>query len=730
MTATAPSVNGNGVPHARLSAEHLADLRRSGLTVETIDAAGLYTERDAEIIGRQLNRKGPVHSLGPCLVFPFSADYVRFKPSTPFVKDGKARKYESPKGRPNRAYLPAGVREVAGDPAKPLFVTEGEKKSLKATQEGFPTVGLVGVYGWMKKREKDGNGKPIGPCELIPDLDAITWNGRQVYVVFDSDAVQNSQVRAAERSLAACLTSKGATVRIVRLPAASDGSKQGLDDYLVACGADELRKLIDASDVFEVGQVEIVEESDDPHRLARIEKLKHTDPAGRPLLRYWHSEWFRYRDGAYRRVPDDGIKNAFVSTIKSEFDRIAAAMAARAEKAKSETGNAKKVAPKKVKGGVVSDAMMALRSETYLSSSVQSPSWLYGDGPNPANLFVCRNAIVDLPSLVENKPDAVMSPTPALFVTNAADLDFTLKPSKPELWLKFLSEIFGDDKESPATLAEIMGYLLTCDTAQQKIFLFIGPPRAGKGVVSRITKKLIGEANCCNPTLGSLGTEFGLSPLLGKSLAIISDARLGGRSDMAIITERLLAISGEDGQDINRKFLPIAEGVKLPTRFLILSNELPRIADPSGALASRFIALRFRESFLGREDTQLEDKLTAELPSILWWAIDGWRRLRARGRFLQPASSKADVDELGDLSSPVRAFVRDRCKVDAQSKVNCSDLFDSWKSWCETQGRDKPGDAARFGRDLRAAVPTVQRSQKREGSIATWVYDGITVMPL
>ena len=51
---------------------------------------------------------------------------------------------------------------------------------------------------------------------------------------------------AAQR-LCAALGDKGAMPRIVELPAGPDGAKQGLDDYLVAHGADALRKLLMAA---------------------------------------------------------------------------------------------------------------------------------------------------------------------------------------------------------------------------------------------------------------------------------------------------------------------------------------------------------------------------------------------------------------------------------------------------------------------------------------------------
>jgi putative DNA primase/helicase len=89
-----------------------------------------------------------------------------------------------------------------------------------------------------------------------------------------------------------------------------------------------------------------------------------------------------------------------------------------------------------------------------------------------------------------------------------------------------------------------------------------------------------------------------------------------------VIVERLLSISGEDALTIDIKFRdPVT--CKLTTRLMLLSNELPRLSDASGALAGRFIALRLTESFYGREDLDLTQKLLTELPGILLWAIEG-----------------------------------------------------------------------------------------------------------
>ena len=134
-------------------------------------------------------------------------------------------------------------------------------------------------------------------------------------------------------------------------------------------------------------------------------------------------------------------------------------------------------------------------------------------------------------------------------------------------------------------------------------------------------------------------------------------------------------------------------------------NELFRLADASGALASRFILLMLTKSFYGQEDRNLTKKLMTELPGILNWSADGWVRLERRGHFQQPELAKEAVEQLEELASPIGAFVRECCDMGPAHCVAIDSLFLAWKGWCTEQGRDHPGTKASFGRDLKAAHP-------------------------
>ena len=111
-----------------------------------------------------------------------------------------------------------------------------------------------------------------------------------------------------------------------------------------------------------------------------------------------------------------------------------------------------------------------------------------------------------------------------------------------------------------------------------------------------------------------------------------------------------------------------------------MSNELPRLGDASGALAGRLILLRLTRSWFGKEDPRLFDRLRAGLPGILLWAAEGWRRVRDRGRFIQPKSAAKLVEEMEDLSSPVGAFVRERCRVAPGERVEANASLGNSKS--------------------------------------------------
>ena len=130
-------------------------------------------------------------------------------------------------------------------------------------------------------------------------------------------------------------------------------------------------------------------------------------------------------------------------------------------------------------------------------------------------------------------------------------------------------------------------------------------------------------------------------------------------------------------------------------------------------------------SFAGSEDRTLRSRLLREVSGILNWSIEGWQRLQARGYFIQPSSGQDLIDDLHDLSSPIKAFVRDACILGHEFEISIGEIFDLWETWCKENGRDHKGQKQTFARDLVSAFPNLKKKKSRIGSEREIRYVGI-----
>ena len=370
--------------------------------------------------------------------------------------------------------------------------------------------------------------------------------------------------------------------------------------------------------------------------------------------------------------PWDPAVNAFreydENTVKAELWRFL-------ERARRwTTGKAPSLVPFQPQRARVDDVFAGLCAVTNLPAFTEAPCWVDRDmSLEPSELLAFPNGTLDVRTRVLHPK------TPCFYTHNAVTFEYDAHPPEPTEFRTFLESLWTDersgaiDDQSIETLQEIFGCLLVGATKLQKIFMIIGPKRSGKGTIGRVLRQLLGQRNVCAPSLTSLGRSFGRQVLIDTTVAIISDARFKGR-DTAMVVEEFLSISGEDAKTISRKYLPDWTGM-LKTRFLLLTNELPGIEDESGALASRFIVLALKNSFYGREDPRLFDRLEPELPGILAWALDEWDRLDSRGYFVSPVASAGLIRQFEELNSPVGAFLDEYCEVGPKFEEAQSDMF-------------------------------------------------------
>ena len=234
----------------QLSANHLKQLRDgSGISDEVI------AERGYVSVTQRTTLRGYGFSVQQCTTVPGilipqhgtdgSNGRYTFKPDQPRVttskRSGKPReiKYENPKGQGLRLDCPPRCQKDLGNPAIELWITEGSKKADAGASHGLCIIALNGVNGFIGKNQ-------FGAVTALADWNYIALKGRIVNVCFDSDAVNVPEVRQALDRLVAFLNFKGAYVNVVYLPKADDGSKVGIDDYLLKHSVLDLQSLIQA----------------------------------------------------------------------------------------------------------------------------------------------------------------------------------------------------------------------------------------------------------------------------------------------------------------------------------------------------------------------------------------------------------------------------------------------------------------------------------------------------
>jgi hypothetical protein len=211
-----------------LHPQHSADLRKSGLTDETICLHKIRSVPPA-MIDLLLGFHAPRVKHAYLIPFPDPAggwrDYVKLKTfgddETTEVRgteieehrerwryNGGKRKYLVRRRSAPHLYfpIPTMLRVLKG--REPLWLVEGMKKALAIAQLDLPALGLESAWGWRLK----------GSPDLLPDFDAVALFGRVVNIVPDPDAHTVPQIALAMHRLAEAVEQRGARVQIVKLP--------------------------------------------------------------------------------------------------------------------------------------------------------------------------------------------------------------------------------------------------------------------------------------------------------------------------------------------------------------------------------------------------------------------------------------------------------------------------------------------------------------------------------
>jgi len=277
-------------------------------------------------------------------------------------------------------------------------------------------------------------------------------------------------------------------------------------------------------------------------------------------------------------------------------------------------------------------------------------------------------------------------------------------------WRACLDRWTCGDAELVRYLQLVAGYWLTGSVALHEFYLLHGAGRDGKSTFVDLVAAAMGPYAGGVNVSALLASDREAHPTSKAKLAGLRLAHSGELPKGSEWNESAIkALTG--GDRITARFVNQDEFDFDPTHKLVIhTNTLPRIREGGRAWERRMRVIPFRAQVSDAEDDRsLRGKLTAELPGILAWLIEGARQVLAitgqgKGLTVPEAVRRASGDYLAD-EDWFGQWLADRCDVDAGERwfTPARELIEDFDGWRESSGM--PRHMALTPRQLMAELP-------------------------
>lgn len=251
------------------------------------------------------------------------------------------------------------------------------------------------------------------------------------------------------------------------------------------------------------------------------------------------------------------------------------------------------------------------------------------------------------------------------------------------------------DAEVRSFLQKVLGYSITNETREQKMFIHFGSTTAnGKSVLMNVLAAILGDhlAPASEKTIirqrAQQSQKIGqdMVDLRGHRFLMLNETSEGGSLD----NETVKSITSGDLR-ADRPHAKANVKYRVTGKIHLVTNHLPHIT-PDPAMRRRIVVIPWKQSFVNNPDPNLEAKLHSELPGILAWLVQGAIRWYAdyaensKTGLEEPALVAAELDQFFEEEDEIGTWIKDRCMVldaDSEPKTWTSNaaLYADYQSW-------------------------------------------------
>ena len=342
-------------------------------------------------------------------------------------------------------------------------------------------------------------------------------------------------------------------------------------------------------------------------------------------------------------------------------------------------------------------------------------------------LLACKAAEMDANPMLLGLPSGVLDLSVGEyrdhrqddFITKVAGADYIEGATAPT-WQRFLGDVFANDADLLDYVQRLTGYALSGQRGEHLLPIFYGSGANGKSTFLTTVQSMLGEyAGTAAP--GLLVKKHGsddmtaTSELHGRRLVVVSETGEAGKLN----EDQAKALTGGDMIRARRLF-QAGYDFKPTHMFALQTNHKPRVSGTDEGIWRRLRLIPFTVTIpANKRDPRLADKLNAELPGILQWALAGWRAYQAGG-FVTPESVTAATSDYRSASDQVGVFLEDCCTVAPGFTAKASDLYRAYADWCKEAG-EHPRTQREFGMRL------AERGFERARSSGTHTWRGVSI---